>query len=36
MKALNDPVAVPKLSNQEIVQLLTPSPSPEELNMYMV
>jgi hypothetical protein len=36
MKALNDPVAVPKFTNPEIIQLLTPSPSPEELNVYML
>jgi len=36
MKALNDPLSVPKYTNPEIVQLLTPSPTPEELNMYII
>lgn len=36
MKALNDPVAVPKYTNPEIIQLLTPNPSPEELNVYIL
>lgn len=36
MKALNDPIAVPKHTNPEIIQLLTPSPTPEELNIYMI
>jgi hypothetical protein len=36
LKALNDPQAVPKYTNPEIVQLLTASPTPEELNIYMV
>ena len=36
MKALNDPQAVPKYTNPEIVQLLAASPTPEELNIYMV
>jgi hypothetical protein len=36
LKALNDPQAVPKYTNPEILQLLSPTPTPEELNMYMV
>lgn len=36
MKALNNPVAVKQFVNPEIIQQLTPSPSSEELNMYMV
>ena len=36
MKALNDPQAVPKHCNHEIVQLLSPNPTPEELNVYML
>ena len=36
MRALNDPVAVPKHTNPEILQLLTPNPTPEELNVYML
>lgn len=36
MKALNDPQAVPKYTNPEIIQLLAASPTPEELNVYMV
>ena len=36
MKALNDPVALKKYVNPEIVQQLTPQPLPEEMNMYMV
>jgi hypothetical protein len=33
---MNDPIAVPKYTNPEIIQLLTASPSAEELNLYMV
>ena len=36
MKALNDPTAVPNFTNPEILQLLTPSPTPEELNVYVL
>ena len=36
MKALNDPVALKKYVNPEIIQQLTPQPLPEEMNMYMV
>lgn len=36
MRALNDPVAVPKHTNPEILQLLSPNPTPEELNIYVV
>lgn len=36
MRALNDPLAVNKYINPEITQLLRPSPTPEELNIYML
>lgn len=36
MRALNDPVGVEKYVNPEILNLLTPTPSPEELNMYVL
>ena len=36
MKALNDPVSVGKHVNPEILELLRPTPTPEELNMYMI
>jgi hypothetical protein len=36
MRALNDPVAVEKYVNPEIISALTPSPTPEELNTYML
>ena len=36
MKALNDPTGVLQFTNPEIVELLTPSPTPEELNTYML
>lgn len=36
MKALNDPVALQKYVNPELVQQLTPEPLPEELNIYMI
>lgn len=34
MKALNDPVSIEKYVNPEVLRALTPSPSPEELNVY--
>lgn len=34
MKALNDPVAVEKYVNPDIMKALVPSPTPEELNVY--
>lgn len=36
MRALNDPLAVNKYINPEIIELLKPSPTPEELNIYML
>lgn len=36
MRGLDDPAAVLNFANPEIVQLLTPNPTPEELNVYMV
>ena len=36
MKALNDPIAVGNHVNPEILQLLKPTPGPEELNMYIL
>ena len=36
MRALNDPVAVEKYVDKEVYNALTPSPKPEELNMYML
>lgn len=36
MRALNDPVAVQKYVNPEIMAALSPSPTAEELNMYML
>lgn len=36
MKALNDPTSVGKYVNQEVMQLLSPKPTPEELNIYML
>ena len=36
MRALNDPVAVEKYVNPDIISSLTPSPTPEEMNTYML
>lgn len=36
MRALNDPVSLNIYVNPEIMQLLQPTPSPEELNMYIL
>jgi hypothetical protein len=36
MRALNDPVAIEKYVNKEILNSLVPHPSPEELNIYFV
>ena len=36
MKALNDPVAMKKHVNPEIIQQLTPEPLPEEMNTYIL
>lgn len=36
MRALNDPVAVEKYVNPDIIAALTPSPTPEEINTYML
>lgn len=34
MRALNDPVAVEKYVNPDIMRALVPSPTPQELNIY--
>ena len=36
MRALNDPVGVEKYVNKDILNALSPSPSPEELNTYIL
>lgn len=36
MRALNDPVAVEKYVNRDIMVALAPSPSPEEINTYIL
>lgn len=36
MRALNDPMTVNKYINPEILQLLTPTPSPYEVNVYFL
>ena len=36
LKALNDPSGQPKYCSPEIMTLLSPSPTPEELNQYMI
>lgn len=36
MKALNDPMALQKYVNPELVQQLTPEPLSEQLNIYMI
>ena len=36
MKALNDPVALEKYVNRDIMTAMAPNPTPEELNIYMV
>lgn len=36
MRALNDPVSLQKYVNQELLNALTPSPTGEELNMYIL
>lgn len=36
MRALNDPVAVQKYVNPEILNALAPNPSAEEINVYML
>jgi hypothetical protein len=36
MRALNDPVALEKYVNPEIMNALTPNPTPEEINMYVI
>ncbi len=36
MRALNDPMAVMKHVNPEIRELLTPTPTPEQINMYFL
>ena len=36
MKALNNPIALDKYLNPEIVSALAPTPTPEELNIYML
>lgn len=36
MRALNDPTSVNKYVNPEIIQLLQPTPTAEELNVYML
>jgi hypothetical protein len=36
MRALNDPTALPTFTNPEIRDLLTPQPTPAELNMYFL
>jgi hypothetical protein len=36
MRALNDPVALEKYVNRDILNALIPKPSSDELNIYMV
>ena len=36
LRALNDPVGLDKYVNKDIMNALSPSPTPEELNTYMV
>jgi hypothetical protein len=36
MRALNDPVALEKYVNPEIAVAITPTPTAEELNIYML
>lgn len=36
MRALNDPTSVGNHVNPEIIQLLKPTPTAEELNMYII
>ena len=36
MRALNDPMALNSYINPEIIQLLQPNPTPEELNQYIL
>lgn len=36
LRALNDPVAVKQYVNPQIISLLSPTPSPEELNVYFL
>ena len=36
MKALNDPVSVKEHVNPDIIQLLTPSPTELEMNVYIL
>ena len=36
MRALNDPMSVQKYVNPEFLELLTPSPTPYEMNVYIV
>ena len=36
MKALNDPTVVGKYVNKEVMELLSPKPAPEELNIYVL
>jgi hypothetical protein len=36
MRALNDPVALEKYVNPEIMSALAPNPTPEEINVYML
>lgn len=36
MRALNDPVALEKYVNPEIINALAPAPSAEEINIYML
>ena len=36
MRALNDPTSLEKYVNPDIIAALSPSPSPEELNTYIL
>ena len=36
LRALNDPVGLEKYVNKDVLNALSPSPSPQELNLYMV
>jgi len=36
MQGLNDPIAIEKYLNSDIRAALTPSPTAEELNIYML
>lgn len=36
MRALNNPMAVNQYVSPEIMQLLTPNPTPEEMNIYVL